>query len=147
VARRDGFTLVEALIVVVVVSLTLAITLPKFNDAVAQSNLTNARSKVTSLYASARSSSASSGRATYVHFAGDRVYVTATPRRLPGAGTQDTLTPPEDVYTQYGVDVDSNQDSIRIDPAGLSRDSARIVLTKGARADTVRISRFGRVLK
>ncbi len=84
-----------------------------------------------------------------MHFAGDRVYVTATPRRkLPTAGnSQDTLTPPEDVYTQYGVDVTSDKDSIKIDPAGLGRDSAFILLTKGSRVDTVRISRYGRVQK
>lgn len=149
VTPRGGFTLIETLAVLVVIALGMLIALPRFADTVAQSNLSSARAKVISLYSSARASASSSGRSAWLHLTGNRVYVTASPRRKApiGANTIDTLTPPENVYTQYGVSVGYNTDSVRIDPAGLGRDSAVIVLTKGSRVDTVRISQYGRVLK
>lgn len=144
--RRNGFTLIETLLVVVVISLTSLVAFPKFSEAVASSNVRSAKVKLTTLYASARALAASSGRTTYLHLSGGQVYVT---QLLPSAGvnTQDTLTPMESIYTQYGVSVTSDQDSVRIDPAGMGRDSAFILLTKGDRVDTVRISQYGRVLQ
>lgn len=149
VRSRKGFTLIETLMVVVVIGLAGLIAFPKFSEALGASNMRSARVKVTSLYANARAAAASSGRTAYLHLAGGQVYVTATPRRkLPiGANTQDTLTSPTSVYTQYGVSVTADKDSIRIDPAGIGRDSVLIRLTKGVRVDTVRISQYGRVLQ
>lgn len=148
-SRRRGFSLIEMLVVVVVISLAGLIAFPKFSQALASSNLRNAKAKVTTLYAGARAAAAGSGRTAYLHFTGNRVFVTATPRRnLPiGANTIDTLTPPENVYTQYGVGIAATNDSVRIDPTGLGRDSAVVVLTKGSQTATVRISQFGRIVK
>ena len=147
--RRRGFTLVETVLVLVVIGLTGAIALPKFSQAVASSNLGSAKNKLTTLYGSARATAASSGRTAFLNFNGNRIFVTASPRRgLPiGANTLDTLTPLENVYTQYGVMVTPSAASIRIDPAGMGRDSAVIVLTKGSHTATVRISQFGRIVK
>jgi prepilin-type N-terminal cleavage/methylation domain-containing protein len=147
VARRDGFTLIETLLVIVVMGLCGLMALPKFQDAVAQSNLRSSRTKVMSLFATARATSVASGRATYLHVHGNQVYVTATPRRLPGAGTQDTITSAENVYTQYGVTLASNADSLRIDPNGVGGTAATVRLLKGERVDTVEISQYGRVMK
>jgi prepilin-type N-terminal cleavage/methylation domain-containing protein len=149
VATRSGFTLIETLMVIVVVSLCALIALPKFGQAVATSNLGSAKNKLTTLYGSARASAAGRGQTAYLHLSGNQIYVTATPRRgLPlGANTQDTLTPLENIYTQYGVMVTPSADSLRIDPAGMGRDSAVVVLSKGSQTTTVRISQFGRILK
>ena len=88
VARPKGFTLIETLMVIVVISLLGLMSIPKFQDAVAQGNLRSSRTRVMSLFATARATSMASGRATYLHLQGNRVYVTAAPR-LAGAGTQD----------------------------------------------------------
>ena len=148
-SRRQGFSLIEMLVVVVVISLAGLIAFPKFSQALASSNLRNAKAKVTTLYAGARAAAAGSGRTAYVHFTENRIYVTATPRRNApiGANTIDTLTPLENVYTQYGVGISASSDSIRIDPAGLGRDSAVIVLATGSQTATIRISQFGRIVK
>jgi hypothetical protein len=123
------------------------VALPKFQDAVAQSNLRSSRAKVMSLFATARATSVASGRSTYLHLHGNQVYVTATPRRLPGNGTQDTITSVQNVYTQYGVALASNADSVRIDPNGIGGTAATIQLLKGERTDIVEISQYGRVMK
>jgi prepilin-type N-terminal cleavage/methylation domain-containing protein len=147
VTRRTGFTLVETLIVVVVVGMLMLVALPKLNDALATSNLTSARSKVLSLYNVARAASVGSGRITWLHVRNDLAYVTAIGRQKPGAGVQDTITPPENLNTQYGVAIVSNADSVRINPNGVGGMGAVIRLVKGTHADTINISAYGRVLK
>jgi prepilin-type N-terminal cleavage/methylation domain-containing protein len=148
VARRTGFTLIETLMVIVVISLAGLIALPKFRDGQSQSNLRSATHKVVSLYSAARSNSMASGRPTYLHLADNLVYVTASPRRKApiGANVQDTLTAAENIYTQYGVSVVGSADSILINRNGLGT-AATIRLIKGSRADTLTISPYGQVDK
>ena len=146
-ASRNGFTLVETLMVIVIVGLLMLIAFPKVRDSLAQSNLVSARSKVMSLYSVARATSVNSGRVTWLHAHGNLAYVTAIGRRKAGAGVQDTITPPENIQTQYGVSLASNADSVRINPNGIGSMAAVIRLVKGSRADTVNVSSYGRVMK
>jgi prepilin-type N-terminal cleavage/methylation domain-containing protein len=150
VARRSGFTLIETLMVIVVVSLTGLITYPKFADAVSQNTLHGTRAKVIGAYSAARAASTTSGRATYLHVHGNQLYVTAIPRRKAGVGDQDTIGQVENLYTRYGVQVlySTNADSIRIDRNGVGGSAAATIrLLKGSRVDTVIISQYGRVTK
>ena len=144
--RRRGFTLVETVMVLVVVSLCGLIAFPKFTQAMATSNLNSAKNKLTTLYGSARAA-AGGGRVAYLHLGGNLIYATASPRTMAGVGTRDTVTPIENVYAQYGIALTSTRDTIRIDPSGMGRDSAVIVLTKGSQTTTIRISQYGRILK
>jgi Tfp pilus assembly protein FimT len=139
--------MIEMLMVIVVVSLCGLVALPKFQDAVAANTLHGTRAKVMSRFATARAAAVTTGRVAYLHVHGNQVYVTARPRRLPGAGVQDTLTPIENIYTLYGVTLASNADSVRIDPNGVGGTAATVRLLKGSRADTVEISQYGRVMK
>ena len=145
-SRRAGFTLVETLIVVVVIGLVSLIAMPKFQHALAHSNVLSAKAKVVSLYARARASAIESGRTAAVRANGNSLVVTASPRRLPGAGTIDTVVAPTNIRTQYGVGL-SGLDSVRVGPTGIGLGAAQIVLTKSSYADTVFINQFGRVRK
>jgi hypothetical protein len=72
----------------------------------------------------------------------------ARPRLTALAGsTVDTITPVENVYTQFQVNLTSNVDSIRVSPTGLGLNAANLVLTKGSYADTMSINQYGRILK
>ena len=150
-ARRSGFTLVETLMVIVVVSLTMLIALPKFTDALSQNTLHATRAKVIAAYSAARANSTTSGRPTYLHVHGNQLYVTALGRRkTTGSGVQDTVVSVENVYTKYGVTMQhsANDDSVRIDRNGVGGSGdAEIRLIKGSRADTISISQYGRVQK
>ena len=148
-ASRRGFTLVETLMVIVVVSLCGLIAIPKFNDALSQNTLNSTRSKVIAAYAAARANSTTTGRATYLHVHNNKLYVTALPRRkTTGAGVQDTVVYVENLYTKYGVSVASTIDSVRIDRNGIGGSAAATIqLTKGGRKDSVFISQYGRVTK
>jgi prepilin-type N-terminal cleavage/methylation domain-containing protein len=148
VSRPNGFTMIEMLMVIVVVSLCGLVALPKFQDALAQNTLHGTRGQVMSRFASARSAAMTTGRVAYLHVHGNQVYVTATPRRtIGGSGTQDTITPIDNIYTLYGVTLASDADSVRVDPNGVGGTPATVRLIKGSRVDTVRISAYGRVAK
>jgi prepilin-type N-terminal cleavage/methylation domain-containing protein len=151
VSDRRGFTLIETMVALVVVSLCLLIAVPHVRDAFAQNTLLNSRAKVVSLYSAARAVSSSSGRVSYLHLDGNTVYVTAQPRRKTGAGTSDSISVPENFQTLYGVAVSTNPsvDSIRIDQTGLGAGGQAVTVrfTKGSRKDSIQISPYGRVLK
>ena len=145
--RRNGFTMIEMLMVIVVVSLLVLVTLPKFQDALGQNTLHGTRGRVMSRFAAARATAMTSGRVAYLHVHGNLLYVTAKPR-MAGAGDQDTVTPVENLYTLYGVSMTPvGADSVRIDPNGIGGTAATVLLSKGGRVDTVHISKYGRVTK
>lgn len=145
--RPNGFTTIELLMVIVILSLVGLVTLPKFQDALGQNTLHGTRDRVMSRFAAARATAVNSGRVAYLHLKGNQLYVTARPRRTAGAGVQDTITPVENVYTLYGISMSSDADSVRIDPTGAGGTAATVLLTKGSRVDTVKISKYGRVTK
>lgn len=146
--RRSGFTLIEMLMVVVIISLAGLIALPKFRTAVNRSNMLSARAKVMSSFSIARATAAGSGRATTLHLGGNTVYVTASPRlKTSGSGTRDTIVSPQNLYSAYGVSASNSVDSVLVDASGLGRNASNIVLSHGDLKDTVRISQYGRVLK
>ena len=147
-SSRQGFTLVETLIVVVVISILSMMALPKFRDAVDRSNLLGARAKVVSSFASARATAAGSGRTATLHLGGNTVMVTAKPRfSTGGSGTRDTVVPPYNLSTNYGVTATNTVDSVLIDPTGLPRNASNVALAHGSLKDTIQINLYGRVLK
>jgi prepilin-type N-terminal cleavage/methylation domain-containing protein len=148
VPQRNGFTLVETLIVIVVVSLLTLIALPQFQAGVNRSNMLGARAKVISSFAAARATAAGSGRRTTLHLGGNNVMVTATPRLATGgSGTRDTVVKPYNLNANYGVTATNTVDSILIDPSGLPRNGANVALAHGSIKDTIQINPYGRVLK
>ena len=141
-----GFTLVEALVAMVVVGLVSLIAFPRFQEAMATTNLRGARTKVASLYVKTRTVAIESSRTATLRVEGGSVYVIAQPRRKPGVGTIDTITPVENLSTQFGVSISPTID-VRVAPTGVGLDAATLVLTKGSHVDTVSISRLGQVVK
>jgi len=148
VIRRAGFSLIEMLIVVVVIGLMTLIALPRLNDAFAQNNLNSVRAKIVSLFSVARATAAGTSRLTVLRLSGNQIYVVSGPLKLkPGAGTIDTVTPVENINTEYGVTASVSTDSILLDQSGLGRNGSTIILTKSGRADTIIINQYGRIQK
>jgi prepilin-type N-terminal cleavage/methylation domain-containing protein len=148
VSERSGFTLVETLIVIVVVSLLTLIALPKFQAGVNRSNMLGARAKVISSFAAARATAAGSGRRTTLHLGGNTIMVTATPRLTTGgSGTRDTIVEPYNLSSNYGVTATNTVDSVLIEANGLPRNGSNVALGHGSLRDTIQINSYGRVLK
>ena len=143
--RRAGFSLIEMLIVVVMIGLMTLIALPRLADTFAQSNLSSARAKIISLFSVARATASGSSRTTVLRLSGNKIYVVAS--KLNGGVGVDTVTPVENINTEYGVTATVSPDSILLDQSGLGRNGLTIILSKSGRADTVTISQYGQILK
>lgn len=150
-SRRHGFTLIEMLMVVVIISLTMLMALPRFRAAVNRSNMLSARAKVMASFSAARAAAAGSGRVTTLHVSGNQVWVTATPRlKAPiGANTLDTVVLPKNLNTMYGVTATPSVGTVVVGQNGLgnSGGATSIVLSHGDLGDTITISQYGRVQK
>ena len=150
-SRRHGFTLIEMMMVVVIISLTTLMAVPRFRAAVNRSNLTSARAKVMASYSAAKAAAAASGRIATMNVSANKVWVTATPRlKAPAAPSpaMDTIVLPKNLYTLYGVTVSTtNGTTVTVNQTGLGSLANDIRLTHGNIADTIRINQYGRVLK
>jgi|SRR3954451_16499526 prepilin-type N-terminal cleavage/methylation domain-containing protein len=149
--RRGGFTLIEMLVALVVVSLVLLIGLPKFNTAMTAQNLRGSRTTVVNMLAKARSASTESNRLTWLKVGGNKAWILARPRTSAGAGNADTLGVVEDLNKRYGTTVAMSRDSIGFDPRGIASElgggAVTLTVTKSSHSEVVTIDALGRVVK
>jgi prepilin-type N-terminal cleavage/methylation domain-containing protein len=151
VQRRDGFTLIEALIVVVLLGLMVLIGLPKISSAMVRTDLRGARTTVVNMVAKARAASVQSNRITWVKINGAFVHVGATPRLVPaGLSTTDTIGAVQDLAELYGVAV-AGEDSIQFDPRGFGTGfvaaGETITVSRDGHSSIITIDGLGRVRK
>lgn len=147
-SRRDGFTLIEMLTVVVLIAAVVLMSWPLMRSAKYKSELRSARTSVASMYARARSAAVQYNRATILAFNGPSAVVLATPRLQPG-GTVDTVGRVNNLGVGYGVTVASTTDSLRVDPRGFGGNAGTVTvrLRKAEFTDSVVISGYGRLLQ
>ena len=147
---RSGFTLVEALVVVVLLGLMAIIGFPRMSAAMVRSDLRGARTTMINLVATARAASVQSNRVTWIKREGNFAYV-GTPRVVFLLGSPaDTLGPVRDLGTTYGVTM-GGADSIEFDPRGFGSwaggGGTSITLSRSGHSETINIDGLGRVTK
>jgi prepilin-type N-terminal cleavage/methylation domain-containing protein len=151
VQRRDGFTLIETLLVVVLLGLMVLIGLPKMSSAMVRTDLRGARTTLVNMVAKARAASVQSNRITWVKINGTFVHVGTTPRLVPdGVSDADTVGAVQDLAELYGVAVVPDVDSIQFDPRGFGTGfgaTSSIVLSRDGHSSTITIDGLGRVRK
>ncbi|MFL5515339.1 MAG: Tfp pilus assembly protein FimT/FimU [Gemmatimonadales bacterium] len=150
--RRRGFTLIEMLVALVVVSLVLLIGLPKFTSAMTAQNLRGSRTTVVNMLAKARSASTEANRLTWLKVSGNKAWILARPRKVAAAGSNaDTLGVVEDLNKRYGTTVAMSRDSIGFDPRGIASElgggAVTLTVTKSSHSEVVTIDALGRVVK
>lgn len=147
--RRSGFTLIEMLMVVAIVSALVLIGYPKVSTAMVKTNVRGARTTLANMFAKARAVAAQTSRSTRLVFAGNRVWVVASPR-LTGAGTFDTVGAIANLNTVYGVTLTSPVDSVKFDPRGLAAGfgaTTTLKVSKSGHTDSIMVDGLGRVIK
>ncbi len=150
VRSRSGFTLIEALIVVVILGLIVLLGYPKVGAAMAKTDLRSARTTVINLVATARAASVQTNRRTWIKFEGNKAYVLARPRQKPPlVGNEvDTVGTVQNLSAQYKVTVAPVLDSIQFDPRGFGVSLAdTITLSRNSHTETVTLDGLGRVIK
>lgn len=148
--NHKGFTLIEALVTLVVAGVIATIAFPTLVKAVSRQGAWNARAAAISMYSRARSNALVTGRPTTLSWTSDVALITATPRLLTtGSGTMDTIGKAENYGTLYGVSVTGSPSaSLTIDPRGLGNSATTtIFFTRNGFRDSVLVTGYGRVVK
>jgi prepilin-type N-terminal cleavage/methylation domain-containing protein len=152
VRPRNGFTLVETLIALVVVSLLMLIVFPKVGRALVRHNLRGARTTVVNAAALARAAAQEGTRVSWLKFDGTQVLVVARPRmvNLPGSDA-DTVGTVRDLAEAYGVTMafTAGSDSIRFSPSGLGglAGNHTVTLSHGSYSELIQFDGLGRIQK
>jgi prepilin-type N-terminal cleavage/methylation domain-containing protein len=150
VRSRNGFTLVETLIALVVVSLLMLIVFPKVGRALVRHNLRGARTTVVNAAALARAAAQEGSRTSWLKFDGTQVLVVARPRLalLPGSDA-DTVGTIRDLAEAYGVTIAATADSIRFSPSGFGglTGTQTITLSHGTYSELITLDGLGRIQK
>ncbi len=136
---RRGFTLVEAVAVIVVTGILLAIALPRVGELRDRSSVQGATAEVVGLLASARRSALERGQPVAARFSADQ----GTAALIAGV---DTLAFRR-LGDEYGVSLDASRDSIAYGATGRGYGAAntRLIISRGSARDTVFVARTGRV--
>ena len=146
VRSRNGFTLIETLIVTVICGLIVLIGFPKVSQGLARNDLRGARTTVVNATAKARTLAAQRNTRAWLHFDGDVMWVTAGPRTMAGLGTVDTVGGMQDLGELYKAGLAADVDSLGFDPRGFGS-PATVVLSRGGYTETITVDALGRVTK
>lgn len=137
-SRRRGSTLVEQLAVLTLCSGMAAVALTSGASLLAALDVTMAAQETAALLALARDHAIATGTATAVRF-------NAATSRVVVHAAADTLAAGD--FHGGGLTLQSSRDSLSYAPTGLGVGAAnlRVILTRGGHADTITVSRLGRV--
>jgi prepilin-type N-terminal cleavage/methylation domain-containing protein len=149
--RRSGFTMLEMAIVLVIVGLVMAFTVPKIHAALDKTNVRSARVGFNSLAALARAVAIQRRCTSTLNFttgSAGKVWVTAC--KVTGAGV-DTVGKVEPLASRYAVSLGSSQSSVQYLPRGvtLGYQRATVVFTANSSGtkDSTIINQVGKVVR
>ncbi|MBI1967766.1 MAG: GspH/FimT family pseudopilin [Gemmatimonadetes bacterium] len=147
--RRDGFTFVEILIVMIIIGVIAALGIPRIRDAIEKQNVRSTRAALGILVAKARAVAVDRGcRSTLYVTSGTngRAWVAACRTGGPG---RDTIGGVEQLAERFGVTITAGRDSIAFDPRGLAAQFQTTVIhfQSGGIRDSVVINPLGKVVR
>jgi prepilin-type N-terminal cleavage/methylation domain-containing protein len=154
VLRRNGFTLIEILIVIVILGILVVAAYPRVGQALVKNDVRSARTTLANTFARARAVAMQRSHSASVDFNGNNIAVTAGPRTVPsGLSTVDTIGGVQNLNALYGVTVSLSQSvtSVDYDPrgfaGGLGTTPLTIVVSRSGKRDSVSLDYLGRVTK
>src|SRR3989454_8535829 len=126
--ERSGFTTIEMIIVVLIIGVIAAIGFPKIRGTLDKTNVRSARVYLSTQLVTARATAVQRGCYAVVHFtsgASGAIWVTACPRRMPGARTVDTIGGGGQPAGRDKLTLDPTRGPLRVYPPGLGTGPAR----------------------
>lgn len=143
-SRRNGFSLIELMIVVALVGILTLVTAPTGRRIMVNNAMRSAKQEVAAMLAVARASAIHNGRPTKFVRTSNVVHV-----RLEMGAQYDTVGVPLDL-SEHKVALAMSPDTIRFDPRGFAPGIAgayqSIRFSRAGRTDSVCVTRFGRII-
>lgn len=138
---RHGFTLVEALIVVVIAGALLLMSLPRLDRALARREVTNARAAVATLVLRARTAAVQRRQPVRVAVDSATAWISAETASGP------VLLSSLPLRESFGIVASASADGFTVQPNGLVIGGTpfTVWLARGGITDSVRITGYGRV--
>jgi len=138
-----GFSLVEAMVVVVIIGVLTLIIVPRIEPLVASRAVASARAGFTTLYSRARVAAVQNRRPATLTVDGNMMSVVIS---LAGGGSQN-IGGAIRFDSTYGVTATASPTSVTIQPTGLITTGLpfQLVLVRSNAADTVRITDLGKL--
>lgn len=145
---RQGYTLAEMVIVVVMVGMLSIFAIPKFTVIAESNKITAAREEIAAAIATARAAAVQKGRTATLWFSSNQMWVTVV---TSNAGATTTVVPLKSFTTLYNVSVTPPASSITFDMRGFL--SPRLPAPMGvfrivgrARRDSVCVTPVGQIM-
>lgn len=149
-ASRPGYTLAELFIVVAIIGILVAVTLPRYGKIRDQGQMASAMTRFTRAVMAARQSAIQRGKPAYFKTSDSRVWVTLD---TTGNNTDSVIvTSAINLTDMYGVTVTDPTGliSIAYDPRGVSTQATKQVFHfrhTGGRQDSLCVSRLGNTIR
>lgn len=140
--ERQGFSLIELLIVIVLIGVIASFGYPSVRRGLEANRVNGARVAITTMNAKARALAVQRSRTVSLVLDGNTVLLVT---KHPVTGALDTVDR-RDLFTAHGVTVASTRDNLQYDARGLGlqNSSTTITVTRpGGYADTVVITSLG----
>jgi prepilin-type N-terminal cleavage/methylation domain-containing protein len=152
VSRRNGFSLIELMIAVVILGILVVAVYPRVGQVMVKNDVRSARTTLANTFAKARAVAMQRSRSASVNFNGNNIAVTAKPRTIPdGLSTMDTIGAVQNLNALYGVTVSAPVGSVDYDPrgfaGGLSGTPLVFVVSRSGKRDSVSLDYLGRATK
>lgn len=116
--RRNGFSMVEMLFVIILVGVIATIGFPRLRRGLEKQNVRSSKTMIATLAATARGTAIQRGCAATLNLTGDSIWVTACGVNPPAASVQ--VGTKKLVGSAYNVQLSSSSASVVYDPRGIA---------------------------
>ena len=145
---RQGYTLAEMVIVVVMVGMLSIFAIPKFSLVAESNKISAAREEITAAIATARAAAVQKGRTATLWFSGNTMWVTVI---TSNSGTTTTVVPVKSFSTLYNVSVTAPASAITFDMRGfvnppLPPPKGVFLIAGSSKRDSVCVTRTGQIM-
>jgi len=143
--RRTGYTLTEMMVVLIMIGVVTALSIPRLHGASSSAGLRSARQQTASYLAQAHSLAIQRGKEAWFNRSGDVITVT-----VDSSGTQVIYGRAHDLSKEHGVTIPTtSHDIIKFDSRGYAIGAGtteKVVLTRDGMRDSVCVSKLGKVI-